>query len=445
MRKCRLLVRLIVVAIAALITARCKPTPTFEIGIYGDLENLNPSGQVVTYWYHYSGAEEEALLAMVDDFNATNEWGITVRGEYAGDYDEIYNRLIDSIPLGRVPDLSIALQSQAAAYTSLGGLVELTPYLESRRWGFDEEEWQDFFPFVKSGDDLPQFEGRYGFPPSRSMELLFYNQDWLYELGYSHPPRTWEEFREMACAASDPETETYGYEFSADPSTFADWIFNWGGEMFDEESASYAFGEQAGLDGMEFLQDLLDEECIILETVQQGAQADFGAGKVLFTIDSTFWLPDYRSSVVRGAGFNWSVAPLPTALSVPTVNIYGPSLSIFRTTPARQLAAWLFIRWFTEPTQQARWAQASFYFPVRASVAELLEDLFTANPSYAAAFEFLGYDIGIEPGVVGYQECRGQIGKMLTAIVNGADPASRLARTVEACNASLEEGVPSTE
>ncbi len=46
-----------------------------------------------------------------------------------------------------------------------------------------------------AADYLPQFDGRYGWPPAKSMEVMYYNQDWLEELGYDGPPETVEELR----------------------------------------------------------------------------------------------------------------------------------------------------------------------------------------------------------------------------------------------------------
>ena len=442
MKTRNILAGLAVVIIMGLIVASCKPAPTYDTAVYGDLENLDPSGQTVTYWYQHSRSREETLVAMIDDFNATNEWGITVQGEYAGGYGEIYNKVVAGIPAGEVPDIAVAYQNQAATYATQGALVELTPYINSEKWGFTEEEMNDFFPFVEQGDYLPQFEGRYGFAPNRSMEVLYYNEDWLAALGYDHPPRTWDEFHEMACAASDPDAGTYGYEFSVDTSTFADMLINHGGAMINDDATAYAFGDDAGLETINFLQTLFNEGCAIIETERYGDQADFGAAKVLFTVSSTSGLPYYRSAVAEGEGFNWSIAPLPTSLDAPRPDIYGASLSIFKTTPEKQLAAWLFIKWFTEPEQQARWARASNYFPVRASAADLLSDYFAENPQYEKAFGFLQYNPAIEPGVAGYDECRDAIGDMLNAVANGEDTATWMADTVSDCNAFLEEAAP---
>ncbi|MBN1179345.1 MAG: ABC transporter substrate-binding protein [Anaerolineae bacterium] len=443
MKARKLLAGLAILMVMGLIITSCGPAaPDYDTDIYGDLDNLDPSGQTITYWYQHSGSREETMLAMIDDFNATNEWGITVQGEYAGGYDEIYNKIIAGIPSGEVPDLSVAYQNQAATYATQGAVVELTPYIESETWGYTEEELEDFFPFVREGDVLPQFDGQYGFATQRSMEVLYYNVDWLTELGYDHPPRTWEEFREMACAASDPAAGTYGYEFSIDTSTFVDMLVNHGGQMLNEDATEWVFDSEAGVETLSFIQELFNDGCAILETEAYADQADFGSGIVLFTISSTSGLPYYRSAVAEGAGFNWNVAPLPTALDAPRPDIYGASISVMKTDPESQLAAWLFIKWLAEPEPQARWARASNYFPVRASVASTLDDYFGENPQYEESFSFLAYTPAIEPGVAGYDECRDAIGEMMTAVSNGENPQSWLTSTVEECNAFLAEAAP---
>jgi multiple sugar transport system substrate-binding protein/sn-glycerol 3-phosphate transport system substrate-binding protein len=442
MKKRNLLVGLAIVMSTTLIVASCGSALKYDKEIYGDLEKLDPSGQVITYWHQHSRDREEVLQGMIDDFNSTNQWGITVQGEYAGSYGEIYNKVIAGIPSGGVPDMAVCYQNQAATYVTQGAIVELTAYIESPQWGFAAAETEDFFPFVSLGDYLPQFDGRYGIPPHRSMEVLFYNEDWLRELGYEQPPRTWDEFKEMACAASDPDAGTHGYEMSIDASTFADMVFNRGGSMVNEDATAYTFGDQAGLEVLTFLKELFDEGCAILEQEAYGDQTDFGAGKVLFTFSSTSGLPFYRDVVAEGGGFNWSISTMPTTLDTPRVNIYGASLSILRTAPEKQLAAWLFIKWLTEPEQSAHWARATNYFPVRQSAADELSDYFAENPQYQKAFGFLGHDIAIEPGVVAYDECRDGIGEMLDAMAAGGDPSTWLADTLAECNAFMQEIAP---
>ena len=48
-------------------------------------------------------------------------------------------------------------------------------------------------------------------------------------------------------------------------------------------------------------------------------------------------------------------------------------------------------------------------------------------------------DIAIEPGMIGYDECRDEIGEMVTAVVNGADPSSSLKSAQDECEQYREE------
>lgn len=416
--------------IFGLLVASCSPS--------NGVENLDPSGQVITYWYQHSGNREEILQAMITEFNNTNEWGITVNGAYAGSYPEIYKKIVAGIPSREVPNISVSYQNQAAIYVTLDGIVELAPYIESPRWGFTQGELDDFFPFVELGDYLPQFDGRYGFPPQRSMEVLYYNEDWLDELGYDHPPRNWDEFEEMACAASDPDAGKYGYALSIDASTFADMLFNRGGSLINEDASAYTFGDESGMEVIAFIQNLFEEECAIKEPEGYADREYFAAGIVLFTFSSTSGLPEYRTDVAEGANFNWSISTMPTSLDNPKVNIYGASLSILRTNEEKQLASWIFIRWLTEMEQTAHWARSTNYFPVRESAAEGLSKIFAENPQYEKAFEFLNYDIVIEPGISSYQECRDSIEEMMDAATSGGDPEILLANAQEECNRFIE-------
>jgi len=424
-----------VAAFCALLLAGCgSATQDAPSGSPDAVDAVDPRGQKVIFWYP-SDRHEETMLAMVDDFNATNEWGIIVQGEFAGSYEEIYDRILAGLPSGKVPDLCLAYRDQAAVYADEQIIVELSPYLESRRWGLDAEDREDFFPFVLDLGYLPQFEGLYGFPLDRSMELLYYNEDWLNEVGYDHPPATWPEFREMVCAAADAEAGTYGYALSVDAATFVDMLSNRGGTMI--EGDTYTFDSEGGLEALDFLQQIVDEGCAVVEQRWGGDEADFAAGRVLFTVDSTLQMPEYRRAIASGAGFDWSVAAMPTALDTPTVSAQRANLFLLQTTPERQLAGWLFIRWLSEPEQQARWARASGHFPLRASSVEHLQDVLEEQPQYAAALDFLTYDVAAEPAVTGYELCRHAVEAALSSALEGSDGEQSLTQAVEVCNLSL--------
>jgi multiple sugar transport system substrate-binding protein/sn-glycerol 3-phosphate transport system substrate-binding protein len=322
-------------------------------------------------------------------------------------------------------------------------------FVDSPKWGLTAEEKADFYPGIFEADVSPLFgDGhfRMGFPPNRSMEVLYYNLDWLNELGYDGPPKTWAEFKEMACAATDPDAGTIGYEISTDASRFSSMIFSRHGTYFMEDGSAFDFSNETVKETMRYMKELYDEGCVQLIAESYGDQTDFGNYKCLFTIGSTSGLPFYDQAVKSGeqGEFQWGVAPLPymDGGDQPVMNIYGASVSIPKTTPEQELAAWLFVEWMTSPEELARWVKISNYFPVRASAAALLEDYFDANPTFKQAFDLLQYGTYEAQWCACYEDVRRLMNSAYSAILDGADIDETLAQLEADANVSLGENTP---
>ncbi len=406
---------------------------------------VEPNGQTITFWHQHTKGREQALQEIVDEFNKTNEYGITVVAEYQGSYGDIFNKMLPILNTPDVPDLVVAYQNQAATYQLADALVDMNSLVKSPKWGLSIKDQRDFFPGFFAQDVFPNFNNaRLALAPNRSSEVMYYNVDWLKELGYDAPPQTPEEFKEMACkAAQQPFSKataegSIGYELSIDASRLASWTFAFGGDVYDAKTGRYTYNSEAAQQAMTFLQDLFKSGCASLVTEDYGDQTDFGAGKVLFTVGSSSGLPFYKSAVDEGAKFAWDVAALPHTTKDPVLNVYGASVSIPKSTPERELAAWLFLKYYTSPEVQAKWAKASQYFPVRASVAEGLSDYFAEQPSYKTAFDLLKY-AKFEPPTPGYDFVRVMAEEAMAAIVDGADVASTLEKLNTDANANLDE------
>ncbi len=398
--------------------------------------NVDPTGQRVVFWHQHSGAREQELLKIVEEFNATNEYGITVEAINQGSYNDIYNRITTNLASGGadLPQLTVAYGNQAATYWLNDGVIDMNLLVNSPTWGLSAEEIADFFPAFYNADVFPQFGNvRLGFPPNRSMEVMYYNADWLAELraagaiSFDGPPTTPEQFREAACAATangfsgaTSDVAPIGYQLSTDASRFASWTFAFGGDIFDYEANQYTLNSEGAVAAVTFLKGLFEDGCAGEIFERFGDQTNFANGVTLFTVGSSSGLPFYRSAVESGANFNWGVDAIPHTTPEPVQNLYGASVSIPRTTPEGELAAWLFVKYYTEASVQAEWALASNYFPVRASSAESLSDYFETDPIYRTAFELLPFTKA-EPSVPGYDPVRQEISRVLTSIITFSD------------------------
>ncbi|MGL4648655.1 MAG: extracellular solute-binding protein, partial [Caldilineaceae bacterium] len=164
----------------------------------GAFAGVDPSGQTITWWHNHSGSREERLLPIVQQFNESNPCGITVEAQNQGSYDDIRDKVNASTAAGEQPgNVLVGYQNDQAFYQLNDTLVDLDAFFADPTWGLTAEALADFYPAFLEQSVHPLFDNqRLGIPPNRSMEMLYYNQTWLEELGYSGPPASPEEFKE---------------------------------------------------------------------------------------------------------------------------------------------------------------------------------------------------------------------------------------------------------
>ena len=160
-------------------------------------ENVDPTGQTITFWHQHTLDRETVLQEIVTAFNSSNPYDITVKAEYQGGYNDIFRKMLPVLDTSDAPNIVVAYQNQSATYALGNGVTDMRPLVDSPKWGLSAADKADFFPGFFNADVFPSFGGaRYGFPPNRSMEVLYYNIDWLKELraagkiDFDGPPAT---------------------------------------------------------------------------------------------------------------------------------------------------------------------------------------------------------------------------------------------------------------
>jgi multiple sugar transport system substrate-binding protein len=406
----------------ALLLAAC-----LAFGQGKDLAGVDPTGASITYWFQHTGANGDAMQAMIADFNATNPWKITVKGEFAGPYDQIYNKMQAAITAQSMPELVVAYQNQSAMYAVNDALTDLNVYVNDPKWGLGKD-LADFFPGIINQDVNAQFGGkRLGFPPNRSLEIMYVNMALLKSAGIAAAPQTWKEFSDACAKVTSADKGTYGYALdNLDASHIFAFVISRGGDIARADGKGYAFTTPQMRETMTYMKGLVDKGWARKIAKKYEDQTDFGNGLVAFTTSSTSGYNYYAAAVKQGKSgpFDWTVAPLPqgAATAKPVMDMYGASLSVPKTTPQKQLAAWLFIKWMGEPKQQAQWAHVSKYFPVRAAAEPLIKDMLDSDPIYAKAWSILKTaTIKAEPPYAGYDLVRDAMNAAYSAILNGAD------------------------
>ena len=105
-----------------------------------DYSGVDPSGVTLTYWHQYSEYQQAAMDALVEQFNTTNEYGITVEAISQAGYDEIRDAMNAAIISGELPNLVAGYQSDALSYYGDDAALDLRPLLQDATWGYSEED-----------------------------------------------------------------------------------------------------------------------------------------------------------------------------------------------------------------------------------------------------------------------------------------------------------------
>jgi len=380
-----------------------------------DAIDLTGKNVAVTFWHEQSQRNQSLLQAMLDEFNRTNKYGITAQAEIAGTtYGDLYRKVNAAALTGASPEISIAYQNQTAVYRAAGTVVDLTPFMQSKKYGLSQSDLSDLYPVMLQGDVNPFYPGeQLGLPMQRAMQVLYYNSDWLRLLGYSAPPRNWQEFEEIACKAVDKSKKKTGWAFQHDATVFEALVLGRGGRILSEDGTAYVFNGDAGIDALKMIQRMFEKDCAVEVPTSErfGEETRFGNGEALFVLASSEAISFYADAVNKGARFKWDIA-LPPNSGTPVVNLYGPSLSIHKTTPEHELAAWLAIRFLSEQEQTARWSIQTGYLPVRKSargdtLTGMRADKYygPVTDRFAKLFDWVQYSI-FQPPVAGYDDVR---------------------------------------
>ena len=383
-------------------TASPSPTPPFGVDPAA-LRGVN-----IQVWHAFSGGAEGVFSDQVAQFNAVNEWGLTVTPTGYGDYTTLFDAVNTALESGGTPDLVAALPEQTLLWDASASVVDLSPYLGDPAWGLGSDGIVDFLPVFWMQDNL---DGKQlGVPAQRSARFLFYNQTWAHELGFTSPPATADEFRQQACAANtsfqaDDNLQNDGFGgwiVDADWQTTYSWMLAFGGGV--TAGNTYGFRTDPNLAALQFLKGLYDDHCAWLST-ETTPYVSFARRSALFVSGDLAEVPLANESMSRLNNTDeWRLVPFPGTIGSVLVT-YGPSYSVLNSTPVKQLAAWLFARWLLLPENQVQWVEAIGLFPLLTSALDGISQYRTTSPQWNAAVAHLSLAEGV-PQLASWRKVR---------------------------------------
>ncbi|NMC46999.1 MAG: extracellular solute-binding protein [Chloroflexi bacterium] len=353
--------------------------------------------QTLTFWHPWTGVKAQRVAALVDEYNQSNQDGITVETVAAGDEDFLVSKIQNAIEERTIPDI-VAVPSGylRSLYEDLGLLATLNDYVTDEINGVPEEE-QRTIPTLFWQQDV--WDGvRYGVPAEYKLHLLYYNQSWARELGFDNAPSTSEEFLNQACTAAsynandadDENNGTGGWIYAHDALSMLSWmqVFG-GGEIPSDPTRGFDFNTPENQDAMEFLRTIYQLDCAWTGKENTPYRYFSKLYALFYSGSSADWYTQVSMDAVEDNNDAWTVIPYPGNTGNPIVNGESLSYGIFQTTPEQEAAAWHFVHWMMSGDVQTNLVEDSFSVPVNLDAVQQLGNFLGENPDWQSMLAYV--------------------------------------------------------
>lgn len=276
------------------------------------------------YWEKWTGHEADAMQAVVDRFNESQD-RILVNYLTMGGIDQ---KAKLAIAAGDPPDV-LGLWNRNLPFFDQCGAIQ--PLDELRGFGIDESSYAEAVrPLVfRRGSQLAA-------PSTPSSILLYYNRRILRECGWDpdKPPRTIPEFDELIAATTkfdaNGDVERAGF-LPSDPGWWS-WCWGgfWGGSLYDERTGRALLDSDRNIAAYDWFQSFPRRWGLDRLRAFQGAPVDnptpysnFFDGRLASTIQGP-WLPMFMATDEGEEVFDYGATFFPVAEGLEDEPPFGP-------------------------------------------------------------------------------------------------------------------------
>jgi len=413
----------------------------------------------ITFWHGMANELEEALLDLVNGYNASQDRVVVVpqnQTAYESTIDKYIAGGIDSRPdIVQLPEYIVQSFAQSGTFVPVEACIQAS--------GFD------MAPILPRVANTYVFEGvQWAMPFNISNPVLYYNKLMFEAAGLDpdDPPVSLEELRAVSQQLVDSGAAAHGIVLDSGRDSGGGWFFE---QWFGRAGEPYAdngngriapatqvlFDNELGLELLTYLQELTASGLAVSVGDNAGLQDGFfkmidaeapGAMTIATSAAISSVITVLGSGIAPGlTPDDVGVGPMPGPSDTPAVQPGGASVWI----PAGKsdevtAAAWDFAKYLVDPQVQSTWTAATGYVPVRSDAVELdpIATLYTDDPRYRVAFDQMlaaaDDPSAVVPALGPLREIRAQTADAVAATYAGADVAQVLADAAAASNALIE-------
>ena len=380
------------------------------------------------------GEDSEVLRDQISRFNEQN------RGEV-----EVVLRLAPADTGQYFEKLRIEFQTNKADVDIISGDVIWPAQFAAQGWISDLSDFFDVDlrePHLPATIDSNTYEGGvYGVPWFTDAGMFYYRRDLLEENGFSEPPKTWDEMKEMSRKVRQDSGTRYGYvfqgaEYEGGVVNGLEFIWNSGGNVLDSEDL-----DEVTVTAPESVEGLKTARSMVTDGVAPGAISsykEYESYTVFLNGDAVF-MRNWPNVYARAADPTQSnveqerigVAALPVAeeWDQSYSALGGWNLMVNTASKAKMEAAWTFIRYLSATEQQEERALRSGYLPTLKDCYEDREIL-SRVPVITLGREAIR-NVRSRPATPFYHDMSLVMAERFHASLAGAVPLERTAETLQ--------------
>ena len=447
MPKSPLLIAALLLSLALSACGGGEEAPTAETPTTGPV--------TIDFWHPETAANLETLERMVNRFNASQD-EVRVRAFYQGNDQELLTKLMASLGSGQVPAVALLAEVDAQRMVDSGTITPVQDFINREDHDLSDLD-EKAVQYYAVGGKL------WGMPFCMDVPILYYNKLVFREAGLDaeRPPGDLEELRRYSekILKRDASGQLVRSGIALDVQDWTERVLAEHGDLYvDKTNGRQARASKVLFDNdtsrwfFQWWNDMVKEGLAVNvgrnPTYIEGFLA-MASGRAAMVFSYSAALRSVVNALEEGVeGVEIGVGALP---GVPggqgTPLLLGRALWIFNLRPKdEQEAAWKFVRWLTEPEQQAEWFAGSGYLPVSRSAVEqpAAGEVIARYPLFQVALDLYlktpPTPAALMPLLGPIREVRETLNVAVEEMLSGSkDPAQALADAAARSNRAIEE------
>ncbi|MCI0707473.1 MAG: sugar ABC transporter substrate-binding protein [Ignavibacteriae bacterium] len=332
----------------------------------------------ITFWA--MGNEGEHVQKLIPQFEKEHP-GIKVKVQQIP-WTAAHEKLLTAYAGNSLPDVCQLGNTWVPEFSMLNALENLDPWVAQSQIVQAEE----YFTGIWETNIIDTTV--FGIPWYVDTRLLFYRKDILAQAGYSRPPRTWDEWRDVSVKIIRQSPDKQRYAIFLPTNEWVPFIvggLQHGSALLKDENRYGDFSGDEFVRSFQFLmsfyRDRLTPTAVTEITNVYHSMAE---GYIAMYITGPWNIGEFSRRFPPELQDAWMTAPIPGPdTTYPGVSLAGGSSLVLFKSSAKKDAAWKFIEYLSEPRQQGIFYSVTGNLP---AVRRVWEDSVLATNQYVQAF-----------------------------------------------------------